>query len=72
MWVSRMVETQPCELQMSQAARAGGVESSSGAGRCCLAPQTVPGAVDQAEGLAQPRCLGSSGLNILWQKGGNM
>ena len=72
MWVSRSVEVQPCELQMSQPACASGVESSSGAGGCWLAPQTVPGAVDQAESLAQPECLGSSSLNILWQKGGNM
>ena len=54
MWVSRSMEVQPCELQMSQPACASGVESSSGAGGCWLAPQTVPGAVDQAESLAQP------------------
>lgn len=72
MWVSRSMEVQPCEPQMSRPPCAGRVESSSRAGRCWLAPQTVPGAVNQAESSAQPECLGSSGLNILWQKGGNM
>lgn len=66
------VEVQPCELQMSQPPVPAERRVSPEPGRCWLVPQTVPGAVDQAESLAQPERLGSSGSNILWQKGGNM
>lgn len=56
MWVSRSMEVQPCELQMTQPPCAGGMESSFGASRCWLAPQTA--------WSSQPgRKLGSAGVS---------